>query len=81
MVRSSFSIQYQSTGIGSLPILSEIGPRQLVRGVALYNIGPRHFPIDVLVKNIFMEISIKLRGACTSKTIVNKANTSTQLVQ
>ena len=38
MVRSSFNIQYQSTGIGSLSLLVEIEPRRSIRGVFSCNI-------------------------------------------
>ena len=50
MVRSSFNIQYQSTGVGSLPSLDKIGLEQSIRDGVLCH---RHFPMDVLVKNIF----------------------------
>ena len=35
MVHSSFNIQYQSTGIGPLPSLSEIELRRSIRGLFL----------------------------------------------
>ena len=35
----------------------------------------QHFPMDVLVKNILLEISIKVCGAATSKIITNKQTT------
>ena len=50
MVCSSVNIEYQSTGVGSLPSLSEIEVRRLVRGVSLCNM---YFPMNVLVKNSF----------------------------
>ena len=71
MARSSINIQYQSTGVGSLPSLSKIDQRGSIHTRLIYKFL-WHFLIDVLVKHIFLEISIKVRGAVTSKIIMNK---------
>ena len=39
MVYRSFNIQYQNTGIGSLPSLDEIELRQTLQGVLLWQYG------------------------------------------
>ena len=51
MVRRSLNIQYQSTGVGSLPPLDKIGVRRPCTGCVF--VQYRHIPMDVLVKNIF----------------------------
>ena len=69
MVCSSLNIQYQSTGVGSLPLLVETEPRRSIRGVFPCN---KQFLMDVLV--IFCvcgNIDTIITGACTSKIIIN----------
>ena len=65
---SSFNIQYQSTGVGSLPSLDEI---ELTRYTIFIYKHLRHFLVDVFKNNIILEILIKVRSAVTSKIMVN----------
>ena len=73
MVCGSFNIQYQSTGVGSLPSLDEIKLERSIRYLFLSIYGTFR---DGHVSNIFLQILIKVCGACTSKIITNKQNTS-----
>ena len=79
MVRSSFNIQYQSTGVGPLPSLSEIELRRSIQVVCLRQYGT--FRWTHLVKIFSFGNIDTVTGTCTSKIIVNKANTSIQLTQ
>ena len=65
---SSFNIQYQSTGVGSLPSLDEI---ELTRYTIFIYKHLQHFLVDVFKNNIILEILIKVRSAVTSKIMVN----------
>ena len=56
MVSSSFNIQYQSTGVGSLSLLDEVKPRQSVWGL-FYCI---EFDIIVVQKTNFVVVFFSL---------------------
>ena len=74
MVCSSFNIQYQSTGVGSLPSLSEIELRRTVRGLFSYSItlSDGRACIKYVIGN-----SDKISGASNmSKIMENKYNTN-----
>ena len=76
MVCSSVSIQYQRTGVSTLPSLSEIELRQTIRGLftALSN---ERACIKYVIGN-----SNKISGASNmSKIMKIKSNASTQLIQ
>ena len=64
-VHSSFNIQYQSTWVDPLPSLSEIELRRSVRGLFPSSYGTFRWPGTY--KIFFLEISIKVCGAATSK--------------
>ena len=79
MVCNSVNIElYQSMGIDSLPSLGEIELIQIIQGLFSYSMA---LSDDGRARiKYFLEISIKVYGAATSKIITNKQNTSTQLV-
>ena len=76
MVCSSVSIQYQRTGFGALPSLSEIELRRTMRGL-FTALSDGRACIKYVIGN-----SNKISGASNmSKIIKIKSNASTQLIQ
>ena len=74
MVCSSFNIQYQSTGVGSLPSLSEIELRRTVQGLFSYSMALSDGRVCIKYD---IGNSDKISGASNmSKIMENKYNTN-----
>ena len=68
MVRSSLNIQYQSTGVGSLPSLSEIELIRTVRGLFSYRMTLSN---GRACKKYILQIPIQVTGVCEEKNKLN----------
>ena len=70
MVRSSLNVQYQSTGIGSLPSLDEIQLEQSIQGLFLSTYGTFQWMFSNIIFN--WKFQSKLQVCAKSKIIDNK---------